>query len=193
MRKGHRTILKTAVASALILFLGVADAVAAESSGGWRQTYDLIMMWINFSILAFVIVKFGKGPIMDFLHGRKAELAREIGDIEEKKKAVMAKINDTYRTLDQSDARFEALKQKIVEQGEKKKQEIIEDAQEQSRLILDTTKQKIESRIIHAKATFRSELIDAAVEKAMDRLPREITEEDDRKIVEQYLASTAME
>jgi F-type H+-transporting ATPase subunit b len=190
MKKGHRIILRIAVASGLLFVLGVADALAAESSGGWRKTYDLILMWINFGILAFIIVKYGKGPIMDFLHGRKAELAREIGDIEEQKKAMMAKINDTYRTLDQSDARFEALKKKIVQQGEKKKQEIIEDAQEQSRLILDTTKQKIESRIVQAKATFRAELIDAATELALERLPKEITEEDDRKLVEQYLAAT---
>lgn len=190
MKKGHRIILRTAVAFGLLFVLGVADALAAESSGGWRKTYDLILMWINFGILAFIIVKYGKGPLMDFLLGRKAELAREIGDIEEQKKAVMAKIDDTYRTLDQSDARFEALKQKIVQQGEKKKQEIIEDAQEQSRLILQTTKQKIESRITQAKATFRAELIDAATELALKRLPKEITEEDDRKLVEQYLAVT---
>ncbi len=192
MKKRHRIILTT-TAWVLPILITSTDALAAEASGNWRSTYDLIMMWVNFGILAFVIVKFGKEPIKDFLSGRKAELAREIGDIEEKKKAVMAKINDTYRILDQSDARFEALKKKIVQQGEKKKQEIIEDAQEQSRLILHTAKQKIETRIVQAKATFRSELIDAAIEKAMERLPKEITEEDDRKIVEQYLTATTPE
>ncbi len=103
------------------------------------------------------------------------------------------RINDTYRILDQSDARFAELKKKIVQQGEKKKQEIIEDAQEQSRLILQTTKQKIESRIVQAKAAFRAELIDTATEMALERLPKEITEEDDRKMIEQYLAATAVE
>ncbi len=193
MNRRHRINLRTAAVCALLLVLGGTDALAADTSGGWRPTYDLIMVWVNFAILAFVLVKYGKDPIMDFLRGRKAELAREIGDIEEKKKSVMAKITDTYRILDESDARFAKLKEKIVQQGERKKQEIIEDAQEQSRLILEMTKQKIESRITQAKATFRAELIDAAVERAMERLPKEVTEEDDRKLIEQYLASTAME
>jgi F-type H+-transporting ATPase subunit b len=188
MKKGHRIILTTA-AWVLLIMMTSADAVAAEGSGDWRSTYDTIMMWINFGILAFVIVKFGREPMKDFLSGRKAELAREIGEIEEKKKEVTARINDTYRILDQSDARFAELKKKIVQQGEKKKQEIIEDAQEQSRLILQTTKQKIESRIVQAKATFRAELIDAATEIALERLPKEITEEDDRNMIEQYLAA----
>lgn len=191
MRQSHRIIMGTAVALGLTLVSGSAEVLASEKeAGGWRQTYDLVMMWINFGILAFVIVKFGKNPIMDFLRGHKAELAREIGDIEEKKKAVMGEINKTYRVLDQSDARFAELKEKIVRQGEKKKQELIEDAQEQSRLILETAKQKIESRIVQAKASFRAELIDSAVEKAMERMPQEITEEDDRKLIEQYLSAT---
>ncbi len=191
MKGRHRIILRAVVASALLMFvMGAVDAVAAETSGSWRQTYDMIMVWVNFGILAFIIVKFGKAPLMDFLLNRKAELAREIGDIEEKKEAVTARIEDAYRVLDQSDARFAELKKKIVQQGEKKKQEIIEDAQEQSRLILETAKQKIESRIVRAKSTFRAELIDAAAEKALERLPKEITEEDDRKLVEQYLAAS---
>lgn len=192
MKRGHRTILTTA---AWVVLMGLisTEAMAAEASGDWRSTYDTVMMWINFGILAFVIVKFGREPMKDYLLGRKAELAREIGEIEEKKKAVTERINDTYRILDQSDARFAELKKKIVQQGEKKKQEIIEDAQEQSRLILQTTKQKIESRIVQAKAAFRAELIDTATEMALERLPKEITEEDDRKMIEQYLAATAVE
>ncbi len=66
MKRGHRTILTTA---AWVVLMGLisTEAMAAEASGDWRSTYDTVMMWINFGILAFVIVKFGREPMKDVL------------------------------------------------------------------------------------------------------------------------------
>ena len=130
-------------------FLG-HDALAAEKSSGWRPMYDLILRWINFGIIVFLIVKYGKTPIMNFLRGQKDKLAQEIDRLENEKEDAKAKIKETLKTVDESDVRFSELKDRIIRQGEKKKTEIIESAQNQSKLMLEDGKRRINTYFLQA-------------------------------------------
>ena len=169
-------------------FLG-HEAFAAEKSSSWRPTYDLILRWINFGIIVFVLNKYAKAPLMNFLRGQKEKLAKEIKKLEDKKENVAANIKETQKVIDVSEVRFAELKERIVQQGERKKQEIIESAQQQSKMMLKNAIRRIDSQFEQAKSAFRAELIDAAIELAMQRLPQEITDEDHDKCLDQYLAS----
>ncbi|QTA91997.1 F0F1 ATP synthase subunit B family protein [Desulfonema magnum] len=193
MKKFNKTGILFFYTVVICLHILGTEALAAEEAGSsWRGTYDLIMLWLNFGILAFVCVKFGKKPLMDFLHGRKKEVADEISQVEKEKEQLVNKIKETYKVLDESEVQFSELKQKIVSQGEKKRQNIIEDAQRQSQIMLETSKQKIGSQILQAKSKFRSEMIDEAVALATERLPKEMSDEDDQKFVEEYITSAFM-
>jgi F-type H+-transporting ATPase subunit b len=171
-------------------FLG-HDALAAEKSSGWRPIYDLIFRWINFGIIVFLIVKYGKTPIMNFLRGQKDKLAQEINQLENEKEDAKAKIKETLKTVDESEVRFSELKDRIIQQGEKKKTEIIESAQNQSKMMLEDGKRRIDTYFLQAKNEFRAELIDRAMDMAMERLPREVTPEDNDKFTRIFLESTS--
>ncbi|OQY55295.1 MAG: hypothetical protein B6245_20020 [Desulfobacteraceae bacterium 4572_88] len=179
-----------AMMGAAVHILG-PEAIASEDSESWRGTYDTVMLWLNFGILVFIIVKFGRMPIMNFLKGRKEELSHEISALEEEKEAAFTKIREASEALDESEAHFEHLKQRSVKQGEKKRQEIIEDAQHQSQVMLEAAKQKVESQIVQAKRTFRSKLIDSAIDLATNRISKKIIEEDHQKLVDDYLAEVS--
>ncbi|MGB2689277.1 MAG: ATP synthase F0 subunit B [Desulfobacterales bacterium] len=173
-------------------FLG-HDALAAEKSSGWRPMYDLSLRWINFGIIAFLIVKYGKTPIMNFLRGQKDKLEQEINQLENEKEDAKAKIKETLKTVDESEVRFSELKDRIIQQGEKKKTEIIESAQNQSKMMLEDGKRRIDTYFLQAKNEFRAELIDRAMDMAMERLPREVTPEDNDKFTRLFLESTSTE
>jgi F-type H+-transporting ATPase subunit b len=173
-------------------FLG-HDAFAAEKSSNWRPMYDLILRWINFFIIVFVVVKYGKKPIMNFLRGQKDKLAEEIHRLENEKQDAEAKIKETLRAVDESEVRFSELKDRIVQQGEKKKIEIIESAQNQSKMMLQDAKRRIDAHFLHAKNEFRAELIDKAMDMALERLPKEITPEDNDKFARLFLESALTE
>lgn len=190
-------IRKIGIFCVCLMMIGVlisgSVALASEegeekASGGWRTTYNEIMLWLNFGILAFVIIKFGRAPIMNFLRGRKDELAREIKQVEDEKEKVSAKISDTLNILNESEVRFAELKQKIVDQGEKRKQEIIEDARRQSQIMIEATRQKLDTRILQAKSRFKAELVDEAITLATEKLPGFMTEEDNQRFVENYIS-----
>ena len=178
---------------ATIIILGVGnDVMAAETGDGWRATYDLVLRWVNFVILAALLFKLGKTPMKDFLTGQKEKFSRELKRKEEEKDAAIKETEEIKRTLDEAEIRFANIKNRIIEQGEKKKHQIIEDAKEQSRLLMEEAKRRIDSQILQAKEQFKAELVETAIDLAIERIPQEITEEDNQKYIDQFLASTAV-
>jgi F-type H+-transporting ATPase subunit b len=168
-----------------------SEASAADDSGNWRPVFDLVMRWLNFGIIVFILVKYARTPIKDFLLSRGEEVAREIEKIEEKKEEANQKIQDAARMLDESEVRFARIKERLIQEGEIKKQKIIEDARQESKILLESTKKRLENQFVDAKKAFKSELVDMAVSLAMKRLPDEITTEDNQKLTDQFLAGAS--
>ena len=171
----------------VILHLLGSQALAAESDGGWRSSYDVIMMWVNFAILATVLVKYAKNPIKGFFRDQKESIARTLSDIEGQKEANDAEIRQAQQLMQESGARFEEIREKIIAEGERKKQAIIEGAQRESKLMIKNSEFWIERQILQAKDRLRSELIDESIEQALQRLPQVLTPEDRRKFISRYL------
>lgn len=180
---------------ALIILAGAAACIhlsggrvfAAEGGDDWRKTYDMAMMYVNFGILVFVLVKFGKGPLMGFLRSRQDAVAAEISDLEKEKSLVTEKINEARKTMAASDARFVELKEAILRMGERRRQELIEEAERESQFMMTLAEQKVGGYILSAQKAFKAQLIDASIQLALKRLPESITEEDNQRMVEQYL------
>ncbi len=171
----------------LAILSGPTTVLAADSSGEWRPTYDLIMMWLNFGILVFLLVKFTKAPIANFFKGQKEEVERDLHEAEEKYLVAQTKVAETQKLLDESDARLKEIKERILKQGEHKKQKIIASAMEESRSLLEEARRRVDNQIVLARSKFRSELIDAAINVAMVKLPGQVTKDDDRKMIDQYI------
>ena len=178
------------LACILSLHLLSLDGYAAEGGSNWRPTYDLIMRWINFGIIVFVVYKYARKPLMKFLRGHKEKVAEEIEALETRKEEMVARINQTQKDVEESDVRFEELKERIIREGEKKKAELIESAQNQSRMMIEDVKRRIGTHFLNAKNEFREELIDKAMDMALERLPREITPEDNDKFTRLFLESS---
>jgi F-type H+-transporting ATPase subunit b len=193
MRRNNQILLFGCYSIAVItvLLLGSTDALAAETTKNWRSTFDVVMRWLNFAIIAFVLVKFGRKPIKDFFANRRQEIDHQIKKYEQQKEAAEEKIAEATQMLNNSIARFEKIKMRIVEDGEKKKQQIIEGARQESRILLEGTKQRIENQIVGAGNLIRSELIESAIALAEKRLPEEITAVDEQKLLDHFMESAA--
>ena len=177
------------VLSLVCLHLLGLEAIAAEGQDSWRPLFDEIMRWLNFAILAFLLIKFSRVPIKTFFKTRKEEMVSEIKTLENEKQQALREIDENLKLLEDSGERFEALKQRIVAQGEKNKQKIIEDAKQESKALLEGAKQKIDSQIVEARHKLKKELIDSAIAIAIQRLPAEMTAEDNQKWVDKFLTS----
>jgi F-type H+-transporting ATPase subunit b len=166
-------------------------ALAAEEAGNWRSIFDLVMRWVNFAILAFILIKYAKTPLKNFLGEKRQEIARQINTIEQEKEIAEQKIKETLKVLEDSKIRFAKMKQRVIEDGEKKKEKIIAEARQESQILMESTRKKIDNQFLEAQNAFKSELVEITINLAMERLPAEITEADNQKWVNAFLASIA--
>jgi F-type H+-transporting ATPase subunit b len=178
------------IAVCAVLLLGSTEAIAAEATVDWRPTFDLVMRWVNFVIIVFILVKFGRKPIKNFFANRSKEIDHQIKKYEQQKEAAEEKIEEANKELQNSIARFENVKKRIIEDGEKKKQQIIEDARQESMILLTGTQQRIENQIVEARNLIRSEMVESAIALAEKWLPEEITAADEQKLLYQFMEST---
>ena len=172
------------------LLIPGTDLFAAEEAGGWRETYDLVLKWVNFIILASLIIKYARTPLKDFLKGQREKIAADIRKKEKEKDTAAAEVEEIKTALNEGEARFKDLKDRIVEQGKKRKEQIVEEAKMQSRQRLAETRKRVESQILEAKKRLKAELVDTAFELALQRLPKAITSEDNQKFLDQFLSDT---
>ena len=177
----------------LFLHLAATGVLASDNGTDWRPTFDLIMRWANFLILAGLLFKFSKSPLKNFLDGKKKEVADKIEKLEAEKNELLGQLDKQQRSLEDSKIRLSRLKERIIAQGEKNKAVIIEDAKKESNIMLAAAKLKIESRAAEARQQLKSEMIDAAVALAMENLPQKITASDNQKFIDDFLAGAATE
>jgi F-type H+-transporting ATPase subunit b len=171
----------------ILIHLLAVGAFAADDGGNWRSVFDLVMRWLNFIILAFLLIKFSKGPIQNFLESKKQEVAREIERLESQKARVVRQIDEKLKALENSKDRLVSLKKRIIAQGEKSKNNIIEEATRESQIMLESARHKINSQIMQARNTLKSELVDAAINLAIQELPQKISQKEHQKFIDKFL------
>lgn len=179
------------IAACLFLIGNPAYAAAEGAKNNWRPTYDMVMAWVNFGILVFLLVKYLRTPIANFLYGQRDNVAREIRQLEQQKDKVSGNIQNMMKSLDDSETHFADLKSRIIKRGELEKQHIIEDAEQQSRLMMEMAKQKVSGRILQAKSEFKVQLVEEAIAIAEKKLPKIITDQDNQILLDRYLAAAA--
>lgn len=187
--KKSTTLPHYLTAGIFLVLLTAVEAFGAENGSNWRESYDIVMRWINFAILVFLFIKFVKTPLMNFLHDRGSELEKGIKDLENEKKKAEAKSRETLELIEKGEAHIEKIKEKIIKQGKEKREKIINEAHSRSQYMLEESKKRIGSQIFQAGRDFRAELVDAAIAFAMEKLPQEITEKDNQNFIGSYLAS----
>lgn len=168
-------------------------AVALASGPGWRPTYDMAMKWVNFIILAAIIIKYAREPIKNFLAQQKAEVISEIDAMEADKARVIGEIDVARRQAAENRLRLAEMKDRLIAQGETRKQQIVDQAREQGQLMLEEARKKMETRIFQAKEALKMELADMAFEQASQQLPRIISDSDNQRLLDQYMQGMHLE
>lgn len=179
-----------AATAAISWWLLTGEALAAETGGDWRPTYDLVLRYVNFLILVVLLIKYARKPLVNFFKGKSEDVKKDIQKIEEAKQQIEDQVKALLKERDQSREKFDLLKERIVAQGKAKQQSIIDDAKQEGQLLVENAKQKIAHRITTASQDLRAEMVDLAVDMATERLPQKISDQDNQRFIDQYLEST---
>ena len=159
--KTLRSIFAVLIAVALVAAPLVACAAGEESgSGSGRHIWDTVWRLINFAVLVFVIYKYGRTPLMNFLrkHGES------VGERLDKSKSLLAEAESEYQEVE---ARLNQIEDLIAQhreitlgEADRAKQRILDDANQNSELILADARELAGTRINQARDAVKAELVE---------------------------------
>ena len=113
----------------LIYFSGTLifcpDSFAAGETSQGRTLWDNIMLIVNFGILVFFFLKYGRIPLMDFLRGQKKRVEGELNEVNVQFKDVKTLMEEEAEKLEDIDKLIEEIKKNIIKMGKREKENII--------------------------------------------------------------------
>lgn len=143
---------------------------------------------VGFLIFLFLIRKFAWGPVLQTLEARKAKIASDLADAEQKKQeaaALRAQLEQELRTIDQQ-ARQKI--QEAVSEGERIATDIKADAQAQARARLDRAESEIEGERAKAQKSLHEDMARLAVAGAEKILRKKLDEPEQRRLIGEFIA-----
>jgi F-type H+-transporting ATPase subunit b len=141
---------------------------------------------LNFSLLVFLLVKFGRAPIRDFLSGRRREMERAINEAAEAKAKAEAKLKEYSDRLGQLDSEMAKLRSDLAAAAEEDKKRIVAEAEETARRMKIETDALIDQHAKALSAQVRRELVDGAIATAERLLREKITAADQQQLADEF-------
>ena len=183
-------ICKITLASlAVIAIAGLAHASSgAEGSLSPAKLKDLLWRALNFAVLLIVLIKVLAKPVANGLRARQQSIKEQFTDLEERK----AEADMAYQTYEEKlasiDQEVSDIVQAAIAQGETEKERIIEEAKRAAEDIKRQAEMAIQHELAAAKLRLREEVAGQAVIMAEELIRKNLKEDDQVKIIENYLS-----
>ena len=168
---------------------GGAAGGAAGAHGGEtpERIWDLIFRAINFIIFFGVLFYLLRKPLKQALGGRRDSIQKELQDLEAKKEEANRKFQALEKRISNIKEERETILAEFKVEGEKEKQKIIDNAQKTASRIVDSAQITIQQEIQKAGQSLKQEMSETAVRMAEELLKKNITENDQKSMIGEYL------
>ncbi len=178
---------KATVLLILLLLFCVGSAYAAGDSLSPEKLKDLLWRVMNFAVLMFILIKFGAKPIGAALSGRREQIKEEIEDLENKRGEAEKSYKEFESKLAGMEGEIDTIVEKAVAQAEIEKEKIIESAHKAAEDIKRQAEMAIQNEIVTVRRSLKNEMADQATTMAEEIIIKNLTPEDQNKIIEDYL------
>jgi len=184
-KKWHLGVL-AGLAGVLVLFL-VSPALASEAGGHGVAWKDYLFKIINFAILIFLLIKFLRNPLREFLEKRHNEVKEEL----KKAKELSAAAEKTYREAQQRlahmDKEIQAIRERMLKEIEQEKAHLLKEAEEKAEAMRIQAEQELREEMEQMKKKLREEIATEALALAEKLVHENINEDDQKKLVDFYI------
>ena len=162
------------------------------AEGGLDKGKDLIWRTMNFAVLAIILFFLLRKPLAKGLESRRQGIKDELDDLEVQKQEAEKRLAEYKEKLSQLDKEVETIVAEYIREGEAAKAKIIEEAHALSEKLQEQAKKNIEHEFDKAKQQLKAEMAGQAVAMAEQLIKEHINEEDQERIVDEYLTKVVV-
>lgn len=171
----------------IVLALPLLAAAAEDGHGHGPDWGVLAIHVLNAGVLVFLIYRFARAPILDFLVQRSRRIRREIESAEERLRVAEAEIVALRERLAHFDREAQHMLEATVDQAELERTRTVERAHQTSARIQQDAERVADRAIERARQELRAEAADLATKLAGEILGENMTPEDDERLVREFI------
>lgn len=149
---------------------------------------DVIVTVVLFSILLVLLKKFAWGPLMGVMDERAKLIANEIEQAEQSRIESKKILEEQRNLLKEAQTDAQAIVESAREQGESQREEIVKAARNEVARLKEAAQLEIASEREKAVQAVREEFVSLSVLAASKVLGKEVSEEDNRALIEETIA-----
>ncbi len=166
---------------------GHGGETAAHGGDSSAKLMDLLYRTICFGVVFLGLFFLLRKVIPQFLSNRRESIKQELDELEKKKKDTEAMLGDFRKKLKEIESERESIIAEYVKEGEAEKEKIIEQAKIMGERIEEQARWTIDQEVKRAKTDLRSEIAELAAAMAEEVIRKNIGEEDEKRLVDEYL------
>jgi F-type H+-transporting ATPase subunit b len=185
----------TALFAAILLTFVAASATAQEHAPAAEHHEESIgamvakMGWpvANFIIFVGLIYYFANQPLKEYLATRSSTIRKDLVDAAELKTTAAAQLASIEQKLQALPGEVSALRARGADEIKAEEQRIAAAAAADRERLLEQTRREIDLQVRLAKKAILEHAADLSVQLASDRIKKEVTPEDQARLVDRYL------
>ena len=178
----------TATMYAFGIFLAATPLWAAEAEAHEEGPSMGLVYWgINFLILTIVLLYFLRKPAKEFFASRASLIRENIEHARALKANAEKKYQEYENRLKSIEKEMQDLIGNLKKDGELEKRRLIENAEQQAANLKSNSERVLQQELRKAKEDLKKEAVSLATDLAEDLIRKNVTPEDQGRIVDQYL------
>ncbi len=178
-----------------VLF-AVGSVLASSEGGGGESTFDkgkdLIWRIMNFAVLAGALIFLLRKPLAQGLESRRQGIKDQLGDLEKQKQDAEQAVAEYKAKLSRLAKEVEKIMAEYIQEGEVAKAKIIEEARVAAEKLQEQAKKNIEHEFEKARQELKAEMAGQAVAMAEALIKKKIKDEDQERIIGEYLTKVVV-
>ena len=188
MTKCNSLLRKTLLFTVLAV---IPVTVFAAGGGGHADSgvvlKDFLYRCFNFALMVGVLVYFVNKPIRKGLKERSAGIEKNLAEAEAAKQAAEAKHREYTEKLAKATEEIASIAASIRHEGELERDKIVAAAKQMAAKIEREAENKAAGVVTKARTELREEASRLAVELAEDMLKKQVSSDDQKRLVDEYM------
>lgn len=148
---------------------------------------------VNLLILLIVLGHFLKRPLKNFFVERRALIAGEIEDAQEKIKGAKDEFDAYSAKMREIGAEIESLKESIRKEAALEREQMLEEAARAAARVAEEMKETIRIETEKARQEILDEVVNTAAELAEKALGRSVSDADEKRFLDDFIKTTEVD
>jgi F-type H+-transporting ATPase subunit b len=156
-----------------------------------RDTPPYLAMVINFGILIAGYYYLGKKPIAAALKNRRDNIAREIEEATRMRKEAEKRAKHYQAKLERLEEEVQTTRDTLIRAGEAERERLVVEAEAKAERMRKDAEFLVEQELKQLRVDLQRDTVEAAIAAAEELLKKRVTQADQERLAEDYLADLA--